>query len=370
MENNNNKLYEIALTKVDKVGPTLAKRLLQHFETPEAIFKEKKSNLLKVQHVGEHLCKSILNGAAFKQAELELNYCIKHNIDILYYKDTSFPQRLNEYADCPILLYYKGNVDLNQTKIIAIVGTREMTEYGREIIDRCISDLMDKNAMVVSGLAFGVDSHAHRQCVIHQIPTVGVLGHGLDRIYPFENTLLAKQMLGNGGLLTEFGINTMPDRENFPMRNRIVAAMSDAVIVIETKTEGGSMITADLANQYNKDVFAYPGRVSDVYSQGCNHLIKTHKAQMVNSLEDIGYFMKWDNDPVKAKGGTNRNLFLDLNEEENHIYLFLQKNNIAHVDSMHQQLNFTPTKLAGILLEMELKGLLSSLPGNRYQLCS
>ncbi len=364
---NENALYKIALTKIDHVGPALAKALLQYCGTPEAVFKESPRALRKIPQIGLRVLTALKDPELFRKAERELEFISRNGIAILFYKETSYPWRLLHQADAPILLYYKGTAALNADRVISIVGTRNMTEYGSMLLQEFIGQMEGQSILVISGLAYGVDSMAHSLCLRHHLPTVGVLGHGLDRIYPHSNRKLGQQMMENGGLLTEFGMKTQPDRENFPMRNRIVAGLCDALLVVETAESGGSMITAELANQYSKDVFAFPGRVQDPYSKGCHKLIKTHKAYLVEELKDVWAAMSWDLGPNKSKP-LQSSLFVEMNEEEQTIFDLLHQNKELHIDRFHQNLKFSPSKLAHLLLHLEFKGIVRELPGKRYTL--
>jgi DNA processing protein len=364
---NDELLYNIALTKVEKVGAVTAKTLISYCGSAKEVFNERKTKLVKIPQVGFAIASAIKANHVLEKAEKEIAFIQENDIQVLFYLNDDYPYRLKNYNDSPILLYYKGNADLNQEKIIAVVGTRRISEYGKDIVMQLIKGIGEQNILVVSGLAYGVDSMAHKQCVLEQIPTVGVLGHGLDRIYPFENKKLSMQMLECGGLLTEFGMNTKPDRENFPMRNRIVAGMCDAVIIVETKRDGGSMITAEIANNYNKDVFAYPGRNHDLLSSGCNYLIKSHKAQLIENPDDLILNMRWDVTNTSNKQ-VQQKLFIELTEEEQLIVNILQKDNVVHVDVFYQNLELSPSKLASLLLNLEFNGVIKSLPGKRYSL--
>lgn len=364
---NDELLYKIALTKIEKVGAVTAKTLISYCGSAKEVFNEKKTKLVKIPQVGSTIANAIKENLVFEKAEKEIAFIQKNNIRVLFYQDDFYPYRLKNYYDSPILLYYQGNAELNQEKIISVVGTRRITEYGKDLVTQLIKNIADQNILVVSGLAYGIDSMAHKQCVIENIPTIGVLGHGLDRIYPSENKKLSLQMLECGGLLTEFGIETKPDRENFPMRNRIVAGMCDAVVVVETKRDGGSMITAEIANNYNKDVFAFPGRTSDALSNGCHYLIKNHKAQLIENADDLIFNMRWDVSNTTNKH-IQQKLFLELTEDEQPIVNILEKKHDVHVDIFYQTLEISPSKLASILLNLEFNGIIKSLPGKRYSL--
>ena len=364
---NDELLYAVALTKIEKVGAVTAKNLISYCGSPQAVLKEKKQHLLRIPQIGEGIAQAIQDPTIFSKAEEELRFTEQEQIQVIYYQDALYRSRLNNYQDSPLILYYKGTSNLNQEKIIAVVGTRKVTEYGKKLIQQLIDGIRDLNILVVSGLAYGVDSLAHKKCVEEHIETIGILGHGLDRMYPEVNTQLAKQMQRHGGVLTEFGMNTKPDRENFPKRNRIVAGMSDAVLVIETLREGGSMITASYANQYNKDVFAVPGKTSDVYSSGCNFLIKNHQAQLIESAEDLILNMRWDV-AAKSPKGIQQSLFVELDASEKQLIEILQNNNAVSIDYFYQNTEFSPSQLASVLLNLEFKGLVQLEPGKKYSL--
>ena len=278
--------------------------------------------------------------------------------------DQNYPRRLKQCQDAPVILYYKGTSELNQKKIISVVGTRNETNYGQSILEELINSLKDQNVLVISGLAYGVDIHAHRLCLENKIETIAVLGHGLDRIYPNAHRTTAAKMTLHGGLLTEFPTNTNPDRENFPMRNRIIAGLSDANIVVESKESGGSMITADLANDYSRDVFAYPGDVNRVFSSGCNKLIKNQKAHLVTKASDILKIMNWETKPFPS----HHSIDLGLSDLEQKIVDFLIKNGEVHSDCLCNALVLPPSQLSVILFNLTLKNVIQAAKGNRTQL--
>ncbi|MCL4160124.1 UNVERIFIED_CONTAM: hypothetical protein GTU68_040561, partial [Idotea baltica] len=282
------------------------------------------------------------------------------------YLDDDYPQRLIHYKDAPVILFIKGQPQLNAARTVAIVGTRAMSEYGELMTGRIISELKDYDVQIISGMAYGVDITAHRKCVQERIPTIGILGNGLDILYPSTHKQVADKMLSDGGLISEFGLGVGPDREHFPMRNRIIAGMSDAVIVVESKKKGGSMITGDIAFNYNKDVFAIPGRVGDLKSEGCNLLIKWNKAALVQSGDDVARALRWEKD--KKPKTVQRKLFVALSAPQKEIADLIQERGSVNVDEFAFELNKRVSQLAGILLEMELNGVIKSLPGNRYVL--
>jgi DNA processing protein len=362
---NSELLYQISLTLIPRIGDVNGKKLLAYCGSPEAVFNESRVALKKIPGIGDSTVNSIVNHDVFKRAETEISFIEKFKIKPLFYTDNDYPKRLSNCEDGPLMLYYKGTQSLNCKRILAFVGTRRATNYGRKICEELIEDLLEKNVLIVSGLAYGIDSCAHRKSVSVNIPTVGVLAHGLDRIYPSQNKALAEKMLGNGGLLTEFLSGTNPDRENFPKRNRIVAGMSDAVVVVESGRKGGALITADLANSYNRDVFAVPGKIGDEMSKGTNQLIKTNRAALVETAADIAYVMGWDDKPVVKKAQPE--LFVSLNEEEKKVLNVLQSKEEMSIDQIILMSGFPSSKVAAILLNLEFENLVQSLPGKLYK---
>lgn len=362
----NDSLYHIAITRIPLVGAITARTLISYCGSAEAVFKAKKRELLKIPDVGERIVANICNGNALAAAETELQFLEKNKIKSLFYLDDAYPSRLKHYQDSPVLLYYKGTVDLNAPRIVSIVGTRSPTPQGLSICEEIVEGLQAYDVLVLSGLAFGIDAAAHKKCVELSIPTIGALGHGFDQLYPPQHRQLADKMVLNGGLLTEYPSHTKLDPRNFPMRNRIIAGLCDALIVMETGIKGGSMITAHMANEYNKDVFAVPGRVKDKQSQGCNHLIKTHKAALIESTADIAYVMRWEE--LDAQKQIQQQLFVELSEEEKIIVALLHQKEALGIDQLLLETRTSSSELATTLLSLEFKGVLRSLPGKRYVL--
>ena len=363
----NDLLYQIALTLIPNIGDVNAKALVTHFGSAKAIFDSSKKEIEAIDGIGKIRAQSIKNFHDFSRAEEEILFIEKYKITPLFLTDENYPQRLLNCYDSPPLLYYKGNANLNASKIIAIVGTRNHNEYGKNICEKLVEELANENVLIVSGLAFGIDSIAHKASLKNNIKTVGVLAHGLDRVYPFQNTTLAKQMISSGGLLTEFKSNTIPDKQNFPGRNRIVAGVSDAIIVIESGLKGGSLITAELANGYNKDVFAFPGRVSDSKSEGCNYLIKNNKAALVTCADDILENMSWKENK-KPSIKKQRELFIELSADEKVIVDILQLQENIHIDELYFKSKLSSSAIAQALLMLEMQGVVSSLPGKIYKI--
>lgn len=360
-------LYQIALTLIPNIGDVHAKALVNHFGDAKAIFDAPKKQLDALEGIGTVRANSIKNFHDFDKAEKEIIFIEKYKITPLFITDANYPQRLLNCYDSPAMLYYKGNADLNTSRIVAIVGTRNNSEYGKTICEKFIEELAAENVLIVSGLAFGIDSIAHKASLKNNLQTIGVLAHGLDMIYPSQNGSLAKQMSAKGGLLTEFRSNSKPDRQNFPSRNRIVAGISDAVVVIETGIKGGSLITAELGNGYNKDVFAFPGRVHDVKSEGCNYLIKNNKAALITSANDLLENMGWVQ-TKKVSPKKQKELFIELTPDEKIIIEILQTQDQVHIDELYFKSKLNSSKVAAALLMLEMQNVVTSLPGKIYKL--
>ena len=352
---------------IPNVGDKTGKRLVSYCGGVEAVFKEKKRLLSKIPGVGSGTLKTFNISEILNKAEKELKFINRYKIKALFYLDDDYPARLKHCIDSPVMLYYKGNADLNNGKIIAVVGSRMATEYGKSVCYEIISGLKEQNLLVVSGLAYGIDACSHKTALECDMPTIGVVGHGLDRIYPHLNKKLAESIMKNGGVLTEFTSGTKPDKENFPKRNRIVAGMSDAVVVIEAGMKSGALITADIANSYNKDVFAVPGRVSDEKSAGCNNLIKTNKAALVQTSEDITYFMGWEKEK-NFQQNFQTSLFNELPEDEKKIVEILKEKKIADIDELIILSGISVNRTASLLLNLEFAGIVKCLPGKRFTL--
>ncbi|KRD11393.1 DNA processing protein DprA [Flavobacterium sp. Root901] len=357
--------YLLALMKVDGVGDIIAKKLLTHCGNAESIFKSKPNQIAAIDGVGAVLIKNIKDKTVFEKANNELQFIKKNSIDISFFQDENYPERLKHCIDSPVLIFSGGNIDLKNKKIISIVGTRQITSYGTEFCRKLIEDLAPLDPIIVSGFAYGVDIVAHQFAMEHNLQTIGVLAHGLNQIYPRTHKKYMAKMEENGGFITEFWSSSNPDKEKFVRRNRIVAGISEATIVIESADKGGSLITANLANDYNRDVFAVPGRVTDKYSQGCNDLIKTQKANLLTSAADLVYVLNWD---IKKKPKTiQKQLFTELEPEEQKIYDFLLKNGKELLDIIALECDFPIFKISGTLLNMELKGLIRPLPGKIFE---
>lgn len=361
-------LHQIALTSVPNVGAIHARILIEEFGTASDIFKSKEHQLRKIEGIGAIRAHAIKSFNQFDAAEKEIKFIEDNNIQPLFISDGNFPQRLRHCVDCPVLLYYRGNADLNGIRMIAVVGTRKNSPYGQQITERLVAELASYQPAIISGLAYGIDAIAHEAALQHQLPTIGVLAHGLDKIYPMSHKSLSREMVDSGGgLLTEFRSGHMPDRHHFPIRNRIVAGLCDATIVVETGVRGGSMITAELANDYNRDVFAFPGRVMDDQSRGCHYLVKENKAMLISEASDVITIMKWTSQPRKKAAASRKDL-QDLTEEEKAVTDLLQEKEKTHIDELKTRSSLSSSTIAKTVLNLEMKQLIMSHPGNMYSI--
>lgn len=363
--------YKIGITLIKGIGCNLAKNLIAYVGSVEGVFREKQHNLAKIPGIGEVLSNEIVSQNVLARAEKEIEFIAKNNIQTYYYTDRDYPYRLKECPDSPIMLYSKGNCNLNNGKFIGIVGTRNATETGKENCKKLIADLAasQPNTIIVSGLAYGVDICAHKSALEAGLPTIGVIGHGLDRIYPAAHRPAAVKMLQDGALLTEYLSGTNPDRQNFVQRNRIIAGLCDATVVVESAARGGALITAEVANDYNRDVFAFPGRVGDEWSAGCNALIKNNKASLIESADDMQRFMNWEKQDTTTAPVIQTTLFLDLSDEEQEIVSILrQYSDGIQVNELGIVIAKPFSRISSLLLEMEFKGIVKCLPGGIYRI--
>lgn len=365
MQDERQLLNRIAVTLIPGIGDVQGKKLIAYCGGPEAIFREKKKNLVKIPGIGEAMAGVILRKDIFTRAEEELEFIRQYQISPLFYLDQGYPEKLRHCEDGPMMLYFKGRANLGQKRILSIVGTRKPTDYGKVMCEQITREFADLGVMIVSGLAYGVDTIAHKAALAAGLPTVGVLAHGLDQIYPFINRPLAEKMINQGGLVTEFLSRTKLNRDYFPRRNRIIAGMADATLVIESADKGGALITADIANSYNRDVFALPGRATDQKSSGCNQLIRMNKAALVQNATDICFMMGWDQAPQLVN--IQQKLFLSLDEQEKKVFEVLESRTEAGIDEIYLHSGLMPSKVAAILLKLEFEGLIRSLPGKRFR---
>ena len=358
--------HTLALMQVEGVGDVIAKKLIQHCGTATEVFASKKSQLQKIDGIGSVVIKNLQDKSVFAKAEAELQFLVQENISTTYFQEDNYPERLKNCYDSPVLLFQAGNIDLQNKRIISIVGTRQITTYGMEFTKKLIEEISPLNPIIVSGFAYGVDIYAHQIAMDCGLQTIGVLAHGLNQIYPKTHKKYMAKMEQNGGFLTEFWSTSNPDKENFIKRNRIVAGISEATIVIESAERGGSLVTANLANDYNRDVFAVPGRTTDKYSQGCNNLIKTQRANLLTSAADLVYILNWELQRESQKV-VQKQLFISLTDEEQIIYDYLQKTGKEMMDIIALECDFPIYRISSILLNMELKGVIRPLPGKMFE---
>jgi DNA processing protein len=360
-------LAVLRLQKSKAIGDILAKKLIVHVGDVEQIFREKSTTLQKINGIGNHVLKYLFDKKNREFAEQELNYIKKNSIQYSYFLEDDYPINLQNCIDSPILIFKDGNINLNNDKIISIVGTRNMSSYGRDFCTKIIEDLAGYNPLVVSGFAYGVDICAHKAAVKNNLQTIAVLAHGFEQIYPKAHKKYINQVNENGGFLTEFWSEEQPLRENFLKRNRIVAGISKATIIIESAEKGGSLVTADIANSYDRDVFALPGRATDIYSKGCNSLIKYNRATLLTSAEDVIKMLNWDINE-RPKKSIQKQLFVELNEKEQKIHDLLSEKGSQVLDVISLECAIPMYQLAAILLQMELKGVTKPLPGKMFEL--
>ena len=367
---NSERLSLLALHFVPGIGYHLIRQLISYCGSAENVFKSPRGKLLKIPGIGHTGADAIRAGRPFQIAEEEFRKTEKVGVDLLFYTDRKYPSRLKGLPDAPTLLYAKGSMDLENDKIVAVVGTRSATSYGKNCVEDFVKGLAPHGALVLSGLAYGIDAMAHREAIRNNLQTVGVLGSGIDVIYPSSHREIANKMLMNGGLLSENPFGAKPDAHNFPSRNRIIAGLCDALIVVEAAQHGGALITANIANSYNKDVFAFPGGIREGYSEGCNNLIKKNQAHLMTGISDLEYIMNWSpGTPSKSQSQSPGFDDSDCTPEERTVLLLLrEKNRSIVIDELSWISGFSVSQLASILLSLEFKGLVHSSPGKLFGL--
>ncbi len=356
----------LRLQNIPNIGDITAKKLITHCGSPIAVFTDKMKHLEKIEGIGRVILRGLQNKKYLHAAEMEYEFILRNNISCSYFRDVDYPKYLKHCVDAPILLFKRGNMQLENKKIISIVGTRNSTSYGRAFCEEFIENIAPLDPVIISGFAYGIDICAHRTAIKYGLQTIACVAHGLNQIYPKAHLKYVDEICKNGGFLTEFWSTSNPDRENFLKRNRIIAGISEATIVIESAEKGGSLVTADMANNYNRDVFAVPGRVKDKSSLGCNNLIKGQRAHMLTSAADLIYLMNWQlEESVTAP--VQKQLFVELDENEKIIYSFLRKDGRQLVDQIALECHLPVFKTVSSLLTMEMKGMIRPLPGKQYE---
>ncbi|PIF05479.1 MAG: DNA-protecting protein DprA [Draconibacterium sp.] len=364
----NNLRYKIALSMIPGIGGVLARNLVAYTGSVEAVFSEPVRVLKKIPGIGDVNARRIRNEEILRKADKELLFIEKHNIATLFYTDSNFPRRLKSCVDAPVLIYTRGDLNLDEQKVLSIVGTRNATDYGRSICEELIRQFSERNhkVLIVSGLAYGIDVHAHKSALKYGIQTVGVVAHGFDRLYPSLHAEVARKMQDYGGLVTDFPSGTRIDPSNFVRRNRIIAGLADATLVVESAKKGGALITADIASSYNRDVFAFPGRTGDTYSSGCNQLIRNNGANLIENIDDIEFFMGWEK--KTAADAVQQPLFVELTKDEEKLVNLLRNNGEMFIDQLSDEMAYPVSKVSSMLLSLEFKNVVVALPGMMYRL--
>ena len=357
----------LRLQNIPNIGDVTAKKLIAHCGSPTAIFEDKPHHLLKIDGIGKVTLKGLHDAQYLEEAQQEIEFLSKENIEVSYFMDDTYPERLKHCLDGPILLFQRGNIDLKQQKIISVVGTRNVTSYGSSFAQQFIAELAPLNPIIVSGLAYGVDIKVQKAAMDHGLQTIACMAHGLNQIYPKAHAKYQSKIEANGGFMTEFWSRSQPNRENFLKRNRIIAGISEATIVIESAEKGGSLVTADLAHGYHREVFAVPGRATDKWSKGCNDLIKYQKAHLLTSAAELIYLLGWQIEEEKPEKTVQKKLFVELDETEQSIYSYLQLNGKQLLDTVALECKLPIFKVSSTLLNMEMKGVIRPLPGKLFE---
>ncbi len=356
----------LRLQNIPNVGDVTAKKLITHCGSPSAVFDDKVGRLLKIDGIGTHTISGLHDTEHLEAAQEEYVYIKSKGIAHSYFMHADYPNYLKHCIDSPVLLFKRGTIDLEGRKIISVVGTRNITSYGMAFCERFIEDIAPLNPIIVSGFAYGVDITIQKAAIKHGLQTIGCLAHGLNQIYPKVHAKYVADVEKNGGFFTEFWSTSNPDRENFLKRNRIIAGMAEATVVVESAEKGGSLVTADIANSYNRDVFAVPGRAGDKFSLGCNNLIKQQKAQMLTSAADLVYLLGWDVEEKKVQP-LQKQLFVEMDDTEKSIYAYLQKHGKQVLDSIALECQLPVFKVSSTLLNLEMKGMVRPLPGKLFE---
>lgn len=359
--------YLLGLIQLPRIGDVIARKLVSHYGSAKEMFETIRSHVKESEILwSKKIVAVICSEPNWVEIDQEISFMEKNDVRAISVLDDAYPRRLKFCHDAPLVLFVRGNVDLNHSKILAVVGTRNATVHGKKITQKIIQELADQDVLILSGLAFGIDIKAHQAALENKLTTVAVLAHGLDRVYPSEHGREAVQMERNGAVVSEFRSGTRPDKENFPKRNRIVAGMADAVLVIESQRKGGSMITADLGFGYGRDVFAVPGRPGDKQSEGCNFLIRQNKASLVESAQDIRFLMNWKDDPKPQE--IQKQLFVELSVAEEVLVKVLRESGKMPMDELCFTAGLSISQASVPLLTLELNGLVRTLPGKVVEL--
>lgn len=359
-------LYYLALQSVDGIGPVNARKLIEHCGGARQVIEESRKKLELIKGIRSNQLRQLKSREIFKKAEKEISFMERHNISASHINDQAYPSKLKHCQDAPLVLFQKGNFDIRKRKIISIVGTRMMTQYGKQFLNEFIQEVAKHDPVIISGLAYGIDSCAHHESLQNNLTTIGVLAHGLDQIYPKAHYRLSEKMQEKGGLYSEFWSGSSPEKVNFVKRNRIIAGISEATIVVESADKGGSLITAEIASSYNRDVFAVPGRVKDQFSRGCNMLIKSNKAAMISSAADLEYILGWNTVETKP-AAIQKALFVELDKKERLLYDHLVRSKKILLDQLSLEIGLSIQSTLMLLLQLELKGLVKCYPGKWYQ---
>ena len=360
------RVCQIALSRLPGIGAKTVRQLIAHCGSASDVFSSSKATLQKIPGIGNTLSGILTDSNTIHLAERDLHFYLRNNIEMLFYLDKGYPPRLKHFDDMPVVLYVKGRPDWLATRTVAVIGTRSPDRRGKEICHDLINGLKAYHVQIISGLAYGIDASAHNSSLSMDMENIAVMGTGMDVIYPAVHRTLAKRIENNGALVTEFPIRSRADKENFPRRNRIIAGLADAVVVIQSKERGGSLITVEYANQYNKDVFAFPGGIDNPLHKGCNKLIKRHKAHLIENISDLVHIMRWDSD-ITQKRAPQGILFCDLDEDEKKMLHAIREGDAVSTDYLSSILGLSFSQMTSTLLQLELKGLIISYPGNRFK---
>lgn len=363
------KLYQIALTNVDGVGSVFFRQLISYCGSAESVFKTKTDRLLKIPGVGKTIIEGLKKKALLADAEKILKEAEKQQVQLYFSTDKNYPSRLKSLYDAPSVLFYKGNADLSHFRSVGIVGTRQATDYGKKTTQELVEGLKPYNPLIISGLAYGIDISAHKAALENNLPTIAVLASGLDVIYPSQHEKYIEQILDKGGIVSENPLGMQPMRNLFISRNRIIAGLSDASVIVESASKGGSLVTAEYANNYHRQVFAVPGTLANKASEGCNKLIQQNKANIYTKIEDLIEALNWDSQINSTNTPKINDLDLSLfTIEESQVISHLRQHGEMQIDELSWQTQISINKIASLLLNLEFQGIVKAMPGKRFGL--